>query len=932
MLKKCMCLLIALIIVVSCVPVVSGAYAEELQVKSITVEPLSLLEGTHLQYYGITDDYGEYQPCKEYYYADIIEYTVELINGDIVTGTGNSFEYNGGTYEIYVFDDQSAYQLWAGGKTYEATARLGDVDTTFSVTIDKSPVVNFEIEPVTYIEGSNSSLSCDYNAETLEWDLDYFHYYLDNLKYTVEFDDGTVEKGTGTSVKYKGEEYEIYIDDPQSYDTRWLAGNTYDIEATVLGASTTFPVTIDASPVESLEIKSLSILEGTNGTIAYNTDDNGEYTLKYFEYFPQSLIEYTVTFTDGKAICGVGDTFVYDGEEYQIDLLYYQSYNEQWTVGNSYEVTATLGGYIEYFDIFIEEFPIKEIDFEPIYISENDNTDRVHFISKDEETGKYKEVLTFWYTNNPKYTITFADGTVMQSGGEYIKYRNVSHMFVPYFDRAIWTTGGVYDSTATFMGGEVPIKVFYDKAKLWGINLAKEPDKTVFEKHECVNPEGAVINVKYSYDTYESVTLGRYNPISSDNNYEYIKGLDNEFSVYVTGKGEYMEMNNRCLISFAGYPEHISAKYKDREVTGVSIREENSGLYMTFVYDDGSDQNLKVFGMEIVDKTVKDSTDKRRGLVITNDGNFIGEFFRNTETGEFYIVMDGVDGAALTSNTLSSCKWWDMQSRYDDIVRAINVYVHNTKSFKGDITSENIDELLSVACNVSGLYDSIDNVCSVTSEGVEFKADLVKSTFFDLFGVMPDLELSNKYDAEKGTVKVRAMGTATSDYEVPYDVEESNGAFTATILWGDSEYKMTLDENLKLIAYGVGENKENTDTTEPSEPVTSPDSSKPSDVEKPSDSTKPSETEIPSDSENTTDTISLLGDVNGDGKVNIKDATMIQKAAAKIIELTDDKKLRADVNTDSKNNVKDATAIQKFVAKIETGFPIGEPIVSKENN
>ena len=70
----------------------------------------------------------------------------------------------------------------------------------------------------------------------------------------------------------------------------------------------------------------------------------------------------------------------------------------------------------------------------------------------------------------------------------------------------------------------------------------------------------------------------------------------------------------------------------------------------------------------------------------------------------------------------------------------------------------------------------------------------------------------------------------------------------------------------------------------------------------------------------------ILGDVNGDGKVNIKDATMIQKFAAKIIDLTDDEKLRADVNADSKNNVKDATAIQKFVAKIETGYPIGKPI------
>ncbi len=110
-------------------------------------------------------------------------------------------------------------------------------------------------------------------------------------------------------------------------------------------------------------------------------------------------------------------------------------------------------------------------------------------------------------------------------------------------------------------------------------------------------------------------------------------------------------------------------------------------------------------------------------------------------------------------------------------------------------------------------------------------------------------------------------------------------------------------------------------TTEPS----SGDDTKPSDTTEPStgDDTKPSELVVDK---------GILGDVNGDGKVNIKDATMIQKAAAKILSLTDDEKLRADVNSDNKNNVKDATAIQKFVAKIETGFLIGEPIVSKENN
>lgn len=72
--------------------------------------------------------------------------------------------------------------------------------------------------------------------------------------------------------------------------------------------------------------------------------------------------------------------------------------------------------------------------------------------------------------------------------------------------------------------------------------------------------------------------------------------------------------------------------------------------------------------------------------------------------------------------------------------------------------------------------------------------------------------------------------------------------------------------------------------------------------------------------------LELLGDVNLDEKVNIKDATQIQKAVAKIVEFDEGENRRAEVTGDGKVNIKDATAIQKYAAKIETGFPIGEPI------
>ncbi|MBR3988493.1 MAG: alpha-amylase [Clostridia bacterium] len=57
-----------------------------------------------------------------------------------------------------------------------------------------------------------------------------------------------------------------------------------------------------------------------------------------------------------------------------------------------------------------------------------------------------------------------------------------------------------------------------------------------------------------------------------------------------------------------------------------------------------------------------------------------------------------------------------------------------------------------------------------------------------------------------------------------------------------------------------------------------------------------------------------LGDVNMDGKLNIKDATAIQKNTAKMLEFDDIQTLLADFNEDGKVNVKDATQIQKVIA------------------
>ena len=142
---------------------------------------------------------------------------------------------------------------------------------------------------------------------------------------------------------------------------------------------------------------------------------------------------------------------------------------------------------------------------------------------------------------------------------------------------------------------------------------------------------------------------------------------------------------------------------------------------------------------------------------------------------------------------------------------------------------------------------------------------------------------------------------------------------------GSKPAEITVTEPNESEATSIATTMATDNATEPTEPSTGGET-EPTETSTP-DETKPAETK-PIDTKPTEpiEDNRLLGDVNGDGKVNVKDATLIQKAAAKITKLTDDENMRADVNGDSKVNVKDATAIQKFAAKIETGFPIGERI------
>lgn len=80
----------------------------------------------------------------------------------------------------------------------------------------------------------------------------------------------------------------------------------------------------------------------------------------------------------------------------------------------------------------------------------------------------------------------------------------------------------------------------------------------------------------------------------------------------------------------------------------------------------------------------------------------------------------------------------------------------------------------------------------------------------------------------------------------------------------------------------------------------------------------------------TSESILILGDSNLDLKVNVRDATAIQKYLAKLLDFNDINLLCSDCNDDLRVNIKDATWIQKFAANIDCPYPIGEEILTEK--
>ncbi len=276
---------------------------KENPVQSISVESISIVEGTHG--YTSTDrngnSYYEYHIFNSDLYKNI---TIYYKDGTSFTGTPQQI-YNLTKEFSMTFSANQRESHWSVGDN-TATASYMGITCNYTVTITESPIASIYAAPITLYENVHSAIMHDYSTNT-----DYYRYSYNNLlSIAIFYKDGTIETGIWDDMYNR-----ISIVDDQSATSLWGLGKH---KATVRYGhlSCEVDITIKSNPVKNIElIKSPKIeyitgemfdLSGAVLRVHFNDNTSEDISiLHYFtypnhsRYFSKKLNAYDIVTVSG---------------------------------------------------------------------------------------------------------------------------------------------------------------------------------------------------------------------------------------------------------------------------------------------------------------------------------------------------------------------------------------------------------------------------------------------------------------------------------------------------------------------------------------------------------------------------------------------------------------------------------------------------------
>ena len=626
--------------------------------------------------------------------------------------------------------------------------------------------------------------------------------------------------------------------------------------------STTATVKIVESPIESVTVEPVSLIEYTNG---YFTEDyeTGE---EYYEYSFASEMNISILWKDGTTTETNG-YFVkeYKGKWYGIDITTNQSSDNPWTVGNTYSAEISVLGKNVDVPVSITESPVESITIEPVTLLEYDDG----YFDEDYETGE--EYFYYELSNKMHATILLKDGTTTETEGSGLYYDDEWYSFDVTTDQSYdnpWTAGNTYSAQVSLMGVSTSVPVTIIEYPIESIELKKLPERTEYSIGEVFSLKGAVIRINYKDGTYEDITVDYSgDAFAMCGYYCYVKRLDDYRTMYIEGYGCATAESGYFTVNFLDDIIEVPITVKERSISSIDAQSKGNQLELTVSYSDGTEQTMKVLDLVVGYADISEEGTVMGGILITDKAIFDAKILVPLDGENIVLRVYNSENTFVSTGNIDS-SWWDTLDVIKTLIYSSSYAYGEIETFAGVVTAENIDALAKIVCIAESLLFSEGSVYDEDSDCFIVEANLIEDGFASVFGINPDLTLSDNYNPDNNTYSI-VMNSLDAAYKQPIQIEYKDGITVAKAEWTLPKYAMTLtlDDALKLIGL---------EFTEASD--------------------------------------YQLGDVNKDNKINVRDATEIQKHVAKIISLDNEAQMVADYNGDGRISVKDATEIQKKIA------------------
>ncbi len=439
-------------------------------IESVEFHDVSVIEGNTNTAETYDEELGENVQWQRYSYS--YHFTITYSDGTTEERTtGYSHDDNvirddAGYYYVSATDDQSHTSPWGiGSHTVTGYVQGLDISDTYTVEVIENPIQSVTFSATTIIENTYGYYRTDW-----VWDEEsgqeiqtpeYFCYYdLYPRNPIITLKDGTVIEGN--SFEWNGQWHYLNYFISQSYENRWTVGNTYQVNASICGYKFTYDIEIVETPVASVTFPATTIIENTYGY--YRTDwvwddELGQEveTPEYFYYTTDHIfsLSHTITLKDGTVINNNGCSW--NGQWYSINYSDDQSYENQWTVGNTYQIKGEILGFEFTRDIEIIDTLIESVTVDPIVrLEETDGYYETE--SWNDETEQWEQHPEYFHYTDLRpshFVVTYKDGTVTETDGSewWGEFSPFSYSDDQSYENQ-WQAGNTYQVNAELYGYE----------------------------------------------------------------------------------------------------------------------------------------------------------------------------------------------------------------------------------------------------------------------------------------------------------------------------------------------------------------------------------------------------------------------------------------------------------------------------------------------